>query len=125
MGRKSSSSCAVFDRHYAGRFLIHDHPPTAIDDDLAEGGHDSRGEDEPRNALDGDEPPTKKPRLSGAQKKKLARASGVKQTGANKGRRFAKVRDEIDVCWKFASGETCPNGPRYSFSLTTRYPSKS
>jgi tRNA-dihydrouridine synthase 3 len=25
------------------------------------------------------------------------------------------VRDEIDVCWKFASGETCPNGSRYPF----------
>ncbi|KAF9518668.1 hypothetical protein BS47DRAFT_1370980 [Hydnum rufescens UP504] len=78
------------------RFLIYDRPPISIDDDLAEAGKDSQGEVDTRSAPNGDEPPGKKPRLSGAQKKKLAR--GAKQTGANKGRHFAKAKPK-DLSW--------------------------
>jgi tRNA-dihydrouridine synthase 3 len=118
VGGRTSNPLCVLDRCRT-RFLIYDRPPISIDDDLAEGGNDTQGEVDTRSATNGDEPPGKKPRLSGAQKKKLAR--GAKQSGANKGRHFAKVRDELDVCWKFASGETCLNGPRYPFVLRTRH----
>lgn len=52
-----------------------------------------------------------KPRMSGAQRKKLAREEKKKRRGQNKGRRFHKVRDELDLCWKVAAGETCEFGP--------------
>ncbi|KAF8065084.1 hypothetical protein FPV67DRAFT_1562931 [Lyophyllum atratum] len=32
------------------------------------------------------------------------------QRGANKGRRFGKVRDELDLCWRIANGATCEYG---------------
>lgn len=51
-----------------------------------------------------------KPRMSGAQRKKLAREEKKKRRGQNKGRRFQKVRDELDLCWKVAAGEACEFG---------------
>jgi len=30
--------------------------------------------------------------------------------GANKGRRFGKVRDEVDLCWKIANESICEYG---------------
>ncbi|KAG6865606.1 hypothetical protein C0991_001030 [Blastosporella zonata] len=32
------------------------------------------------------------------------------QRGANKGRRFGKVRDELDLCWRVANGAVCEYG---------------
>jgi hypothetical protein len=32
--------------------------------------------------------------------------------GANKGRRFGKMRDEVELCWKTAKGETCDFGEK-------------
>ena len=51
--------------------------------------------------------------MSGAQRKKLAREEKKKRRGQNKGRRFHKVRDELDLCWKVAAGETCEFGSEY------------
>jgi hypothetical protein len=48
--------------------------------------------------------------MSGAQRKKLAREEKKKHRGQNKGRRFQKIRDELDLCWKVAAGETCEFG---------------
>ena len=48
--------------------------------------------------------------MSGAQRKKLARDEKKKRRGQNKGRRFQKVRDELDLCWKVAAGEACEFG---------------
>ena len=48
--------------------------------------------------------------MSGAQRKKLAREEKKKRRGQNKGRRFQKVRDELDLCWKVAVDETCEFG---------------
>jgi tRNA-dihydrouridine synthase 3 len=56
------------------------------------------------------EPPTKKPKLSGAQRKKLAKESKQKQRGQNKARRFLRVADDVDVCWKVACSLPC-EGP--------------
>ena len=51
--------------------------------------------------------------MSGAQRKKLAREEKKKRRGQNKGRRFQKVRDELDLCWKVAAGETCEFGSEF------------
>lgn len=50
------------------------------------------------------------PHMSGAQRKKQTREEKKKRRGQNKGRRFQKVRDELDLCWKVAAGETCEFG---------------
>ena len=83
------------------------------DDDDAEGntshvylGRPTEVDDDDQNALTQGE----KPRMSGAQRKKLAREEKKKRRGQNKGRRFQKVRDELDLCWKVAAGETCEFG---------------
>lgn len=55
-------------------------------------------------------PPAKKPKLSGAQRKKLAKEAKQKQRGQNKARRFLRVSDEVDVCWKVACSLPC-DGP--------------
>ena len=95
-------------RHFVTGF---NSPP---DDDAAEGstGHVSLGrptevdDDDVQNAP----PQGENPRVSGAQRKKLAREEKKKRRGQNKGRRFQKVRDELDLCWKVAAGETCEFG---------------
>ncbi|KAG8947230.1 tRNA-dihydrouridine synthase 3 [Tulasnella sp. 419] len=55
-----------------------------------------------------DEPPKKKLRLSGAEKKKLAREEGKKKRGMNTNRKFALMKDDVQLCWKAAVGEQCP-----------------
>ncbi|KAJ3567931.1 hypothetical protein NP233_g6045 [Leucocoprinus birnbaumii] len=36
--------------------------------------------------------------------------------GANKGRRFGKTRDDVDLCWKIANGSDCEYGDKCRFS---------
>ena len=43
---------------------------------------------------------------------KLSREEKKKRIGANKGRRFVKIRDEIELCWKIANGGVCEVGDR-------------
>jgi len=40
----------------------------------------------------------------------------TKKRGQNKGRRFKKVRDTLDLCWKVANGITCEVGDDCRFS---------
>lgn len=54
--------------------------------------------------------------MSGAQRKKQAREEKKKWRGQNKGRRFQKMRDEVDLCWKVATGETCEFGSDCRFT---------
>lgn len=42
--------------------------------------------------------------------RKLTKEEKKQRSGANKGRRFGKVRDELDLCWKVAIGKTCEYG---------------
>jgi tRNA-dihydrouridine synthase 3 len=41
---------------------------------------------------------------------KLTRDERKAQRGANKGRKFGKVRDELNLCWKVAAGNMCEFG---------------
>ena len=96
-------------RHFVTGF---NSPP---DDDAAEGstGHVSLGR--PTEADDDvQSSPTQReePHVSGAQRKKLTREKKQRR-GQNKGRQFQKVRDELDLCWKVAAGETCEFGSEY------------
>lgn len=37
--------------------------------------------------------------------------------GQNKARKFGKVKDELDLCWKIANGSICEFGAELSFFL--------
>ncbi|CAL1709528.1 unnamed protein product [Somion occarium] len=85
-------------------FLLSAQPRAVPDDDAAEGstshavGHDARAEFNDSRSL------------SGAQRRKLTKEERKNRTGSNKGRRFQKIRDEVELCWKVANGKTCEFG---------------
>ena len=72
--------------------------------------------------VDGDgEPPQKKARMSGAQRKKLAKEEQKKRKGANKGRRFLRQHDEVNLCRSFAARKECEAGDKCVFDISTCY----
>lgn len=75
----------------------------AVDDDAAEGntGH-TRG-----YSRDGDNGDARSRGPSGGRMSKEQKRA---RQGANKGRKFGKVRDELDLCWRLANGATCEFG---------------
>ncbi|KAF9011796.1 hypothetical protein BDQ17DRAFT_1387388 [Cyathus striatus] len=89
-------------------YRLSNKPLSVPDDDAAEGttretrGYTRDGEAEDRPG------PVKKGKWSKDQRKA--------QRGANKGRRFAKVRDELELCWRFANGEICEYGDKCKFT---------
>ncbi|KAF9242298.1 hypothetical protein BU15DRAFT_72831 [Melanogaster broomeanus] len=84
------------------------HP--AADDDAAEGSTSRAGRPaDPRAPTpDGDRNPGGRKKFSKEQKKA--------QRGANKGRRFGKVRDELELCWRVANGAICEYGAECRFT---------
>ncbi len=52
-------------------------------------------------------------RSGGRGKRKLTKEERKAQRGANKGRKFGKVRDELNLCWKVAAGNICEFGSEY------------
>ena len=74
--------------------------------EIAHAGTIRRREEDADTPQEG-EPPTKKPKPSGAQRKRLAKEAKQKQRGQNKARRFLRVSDEVDVCWKVACSLPC------------------
>ncbi|GBE83622.1 zinc finger dihydrouridine synthase [Sparassis latifolia] len=55
-------------------------------------------------------------KFSGAQRRKLSKEERKNKRGANKGRRFQKVRDEVELCWRVANGKACEFGSECRFS---------
>ncbi|KAH7911450.1 hypothetical protein BJ138DRAFT_1179548 [Hygrophoropsis aurantiaca] len=55
-------------------------------------------------------------RSSGPGRKKLSREQKKAQRGANKGRRFGKVRDELELCWRVGNGTLCELGSECRFT---------
>ena len=91
-------------------------PHILIDDDSAENATNHINGVEPSITRTGDEieevseiPPGKRQKLSKEDKKK--------RTGANKGRRFGKVRDELELCWKVAVGNDCEFGEQCGYFI--------
>lgn len=83
------------------RFLLNNVFQPSADDDAAEGStsHARR----PVDPIAGsDTHPGGGKRLTKQQKKA--------HRGANKGRRFGKVRDELELCWRIANGTMCEHG---------------
>ncbi|CAA7264440.1 unnamed protein product [Cyclocybe aegerita] len=78
------------------------------DDDAAEGGSGSSRQlyRESRNDRDGQ---------AGGKRGKITKEQKKTQRGQNKGRRFGKTRDELDLCWKIANGAVCEYGDQCRF----------
>ncbi|KAF8352002.1 zinc finger dihydrouridine synthase [Amanita rubescens] len=54
-------------------------------------------------------------RSGGRGRRKLTKEERKAQRGANKGRKFGKVRDELNLCWKVAAGNICEFGSECRF----------
>jgi len=79
------------------------------DDDAAEGTTNTQGRAQTRDRDSRDDRP------SGPSRNKLTKEQKKAQRGANKGRKFGKVRDELDLCWRIANGMTCERGTESAF----------
>ena len=89
------------------RFLLSAKLEPLPDDDAAEG-TTAPSQRSSRNDPRGDS------RSSGG-KKTFTKEQKKAQRGANKGRKFGKVRDELDLCWRIANGSVCEFGAEYVF----------
>jgi len=94
------------------RFLISvAKPGTVADDDAAEGSTGNRGQH--RDARD-----SRDSRGSGGRGGKMTKEQKKAQRGQNKARKFGKVRDDFDLCWKIANGSICEFGDELSTLIT-------
>jgi tRNA-dihydrouridine synthase 3 len=89
-----------------------------IDDALAEEGLSSSATKRKQEDSLNDDGTPKKTKLSGAERRKLTKEEKKAQRGANKGRRWAKVRDEVELCWRFAGSGKCDFGSECAYLLS-------
>ncbi|EIN14460.1 zinc finger dihydrouridine synthase [Punctularia strigosozonata HHB-11173 SS5] len=91
------------------------------DDDLAEGStnHPTRGASDTTQDQDTEAHGGAPQKLTGAQRRKIAKEEKRKRQGANKGRRWNKVHDEVNLCWRLAAGQMCEFGAecRYAHDI--------
>ncbi|KAF6755436.1 zinc finger dihydrouridine synthase [Ephemerocybe angulata] len=88
--------------------------PQPINDDAAEGvTATTTGRDAGDRPVDSRDQPG-----NGGKKswKSMSKAEKNAQKGQNKGRRFKKERDELELCWKVANGAICDLGTECRFS---------
>lgn len=90
--------------HVLSRYLISYTTPHLPDDDAAEGSSNATRGDRKRDGQDGYE------KTPGPQRKHMTKEEKKATRGANKNRRFAKTRDEVDLCWRVANGSDCDHG---------------
>ena len=93
------------------RFLLGNASRPAVDDDAAEGS---------TSAHTGTIDPIADTDANPGGRKKLTRQQKKAHRGANKGRRFGKVRDELELCWRVANGTLCEQGSQYVLLHLTR-----
>jgi hypothetical protein len=97
--KSSSDSILIY------RYLLHIKSQPAPDDDAAEG-NTKQGEGYRR-------PDDRDQSRGGPARKKLSKEEKKAQRGANKGRRFGKIRDELELCWRIADGSICEFGDEF------------
>ena len=81
-----------------------------VDDASAEEGTNRSAQKRRQEENPNDDGSSKKPKLNGAERRRLAKEEKKAQRGSNKGRRWAKVRDEVELCWRFAGSGKCDFG---------------
>ena len=99
------------------RFLIStaENLQPQVDDASTEEGTNRSAQKRKQEGNDDGSP--KKPKLNGAERQKLSKEEKRAQRGSNKGRRWAKVRDEVDLCWRFAGSGKCDFGSECVFCV--------
>ncbi|KAJ4469542.1 zinc finger dihydrouridine synthase [Lentinula aciculospora] len=97
-------------------YLISVDPLPVPDDDAAEGGGGGQISRHGRDAAD-----TDVNNGGGRSKKERSKEEKKARQGQNKNRRFGKVRDEQDICFKIAAGILCEFGAecKYNHDLQT------
>ncbi|KAH9988117.1 FMN-linked oxidoreductase [Russula compacta] len=85
--------------------------PQADDASAEEGtNHAAQKREQVADSNSQDDRTPKRAKLSGAERRKLTKEEKKAQRGSNTGRRWAKVRDEVDLCWRFAGSGKCDFG---------------
>jgi tRNA-dihydrouridine synthase 3 len=87
------------------RFLIAVATPQPVTDDDAAEGSTTGDRGQKRDARD-----AKYSRGGGGRGGKMTKEQKKAQRGQNKARKFGKVRDDFDLCWKIANGSVCEFG---------------
>ncbi|KAG1773621.1 hypothetical protein EV702DRAFT_1181067 [Suillus placidus] len=80
----------------------------AVDDDAAEGSTAHTGTSR-ADMVDTDARGT-------GGRKKWTKAQKKEKRGANKGRKFGKVHDQLELCWRVANGKICEHGDECRFT---------
>ncbi|OAX43757.1 FMN-linked oxidoreductase [Rhizopogon vinicolor AM-OR11-026] len=89
-------------------FLLSSAALPLVDDDAAEGSTSHNGA--PRaDVVDTDTRGT-------GGRKKWTKAQKKEKRGANKGRKFGKVHDQLELCWRIANGKVCEHGDECRFT---------
>lgn len=101
-------------RFTARRFLLSSAVLPPVDDDAAEGSTTHNGA--PRaDAAD------RESDIRGTgRSKKWTKAQKKEKRGANKGRKFGKVHDQLELCWRIANGKVCEHGDECVFFLLSK-----
>ncbi|KAN0139239.1 hypothetical protein V8E53_002740 [Lactarius tabidus] len=87
-----------------------------VDDASTEEGTNRSAQKRKQEGKPNDDGSPKKPKLNNSERRKLSKEEKKAQRGSNKGRRWAKVRDEIELCWRFAGSGKCDFGSECRFS---------
>lgn len=90
------------------QFLLSPATLPTVDDDAAEGSTAHTGTSRV-DAVDVD------PRGTGGRKK-WTKAQKKEKRGANKGRKFGKIHDQLELCWRVANGKICEHGDECRFT---------
>ncbi|KAH8083352.1 zinc finger dihydrouridine synthase [Cristinia sonorae] len=99
-----SSTCPPGSAPIKAEFLLSSAVRDAPDDDAAEGGSSHVSGNRNGTREDAEDNRT------GPQRRKPTREEKKSKKGQNKGRRFQKVRDDFELCWKIATGKDCEFG---------------
>jgi tRNA-dihydrouridine synthase 3 len=88
-----------------------------VDDASTEEGTNRSAQKRKQEGNPNDDGSPKKPKLNNAERRKLSKEEKKAQRGSNKGRRWAKVRDEVELCWRFAGSGKCDFGSECVFCV--------
>ncbi|EIW80054.1 FMN-linked oxidoreductase [Coniophora puteana RWD-64-598 SS2] len=92
-------------------YILCSAPVSIPDDDAAEGSTSHVGQHH-----FGDAEVAQEDGSGPRRNKKHSRDQKKAQRGANKGRRFGKVRDDLELCWRVANGTVCELGTSCRFT---------
>lgn len=115
MAENTSVSFAPGTAPIKSEFVLHKATRAVVDDDAAEKGT-SHTTVRPADG-DGGEDAAGASTPGGARRNKRDKKDDKKKNkGANKGRRWTKVHDDLNLCWRLAAGKACEFGSECRFT---------